>query len=115
VPLHFTAFHPDWRMRETPPTPPATLHAARDIARGIGLRYVYTGNIHDPAGQSTYCHACGATLIRRDGYRLGAWNLTADGCCAGCGAKCAGVFNGAPGRWGNRRQPVDVAALASAR
>ncbi len=69
VPLHFTAFHPDWRMRDHPPTPPATLTRARAIAMGHGLRYVYTGNVHDGAGGSTYCHGCGAMLIGRDWYR----------------------------------------------
>ena len=73
VPLHFTAFHPDWRMREHPPTPPATLTRARAIAMSHGLRYVYTGNVHDGAGGSTYCHACGALLIGRDWYELTGW------------------------------------------
>src|SRR5207249_746620 len=74
VPLHFTAFHPDWKMLDTPPTPPQTLRLARRIAIEAGLRYVYTGNIHDEAGQSTYCHGCGATLIGRDWYDLTGWN-----------------------------------------
>jgi pyruvate formate lyase activating enzyme len=65
VPLHFSAFHPDWKMLETPPTPPATLRMARRIGKEIGLRYVYTGNVHDPEGQSTYCHGCKAVLIGR--------------------------------------------------
>jgi pyruvate formate lyase activating enzyme len=106
VPLHFTAFHPDWKMRDKPPTPPETLHQARRIAQSAGLRYVYTGNIHDPAGQSTYCHGCGARLIGRDWHDLTAWALTADGCCRRCGTACAGVFDGAPGHWGRRRVPV---------
>ena len=97
VPLHFTAFHPDWKMRDTPPTPPATLEAARRIAREAGLRHVFTGNVHDPAGQSTYCHACGALLIGRDWYEITAWNLTADGRCGGCGTRCPGVFERRPG------------------
>jgi pyruvate formate lyase activating enzyme len=92
VPLHFTAFHPDWKMRETPPTPPDTLRMARQIGKDRGLRYVYTGNIHDPSGQSTYCHVCDALLIGRDWYDLTGWNLTADGRCGSCGAPCAGVF-----------------------
>jgi pyruvate formate lyase activating enzyme len=112
VPLHFTAFHPDWKMRDTPPTPPETLHRARRIALGAGLRYVYTGNIHDPAGQSTDCHACGARLIGRDWHDLTAWNLTGDGRCRGCGTACAGVFEGEPGRWGRRRRPVIMPELA---
>ncbi len=81
VPLHFTAFHPDWRMREHPPTPPATLTRARAIAMGHGLRYVYTGNVHDGAGGSTYCHGCGALLIGRDWYELTGWGLDAHGRC----------------------------------
>ena len=82
VPVHFTAFHPDFKMRDRPPTPPQTLARARRIALDNGLRYAYTGNVHDPAGQSTRCHHCGALLIERDWYRLGAWGLTADGRCA---------------------------------
>ena len=113
VPLHFTAFHPDWKMRETPPTPPATLRMARRIGKEHGLRYVYTGNIHDPAGQSTYCHACNATLIGRDWYELTAWNLSADGRCAECGTPCAGVFDGTHGRWGRRRQSIRIPAFAN--
>jgi pyruvate formate lyase activating enzyme len=79
-----------------------------------GLRYVYTGNIHDPAGQSTYCHACGAALIGRDWYDLTAWNLSADGCCVDCGAPCAGVLDGPHGHWGRRRRSISVQALADA-
>jgi pyruvate formate lyase activating enzyme len=118
VPLHFTAFHPDWKMRDKPPTPPATLHRARCIAQQAGVRYVYTGNINDPAGQSTYCHGCGALLIGRDWHDLTAWALTADGRCRACGTACAGVFEEAPGRWGRRRLPVimpEVATAATAR
>ncbi len=113
VPLHFTAFHPDWKMRDKPPTPPATLRMARRIGKQEGLRYVYTGNIHDPAGQSTYCDACGALLIERDWYDLGVWNLTASGCCSRCGTPCAGVFEEGAGRWGRRRAAVNVEALAA--
>src|SRR5689334_4498774 len=68
VPLHFTAFHPDWKMLDKPPTPPATLRTARAIARAAGLHHVYIGNVHDPEGDSTYCQACGAMLIGRDWY-----------------------------------------------
>src|SRR5262249_60456651 len=73
-----------------------------------GLRYVYTGNIHDGAGQSTYCHGCGATLIGRDWYDLTAWNLSVDGRCADCSTACAGVFDAGHGTWGRRRQSVTV-------
>jgi len=113
VPLHFTAFHPDYRLKDRPPTPPATLRRARRIAVGNGVRYAYTGNVHDPRGQSTYCHGCGATLVGRDGYRLSTWALTPDGCCSACGEPCAGVFEEAPGSWGARRRPVDLSAFAA--
>jgi pyruvate formate lyase activating enzyme len=108
VPLHFTAFHPDWKMRDQPPTPPATLTQAREIAMRHGLRYVYTGNVHDERGQSTWCHECGERLIGRDWYELTAWNLTRDGRCAGCGAPCAGVFEERAGSWGRRRLPLSL-------
>jgi pyruvate formate lyase activating enzyme len=111
VPVHFTAFHPDWRMRDRPPTPPATLTMARRIARAEGLRYVYTGNVHDSDGGSTYCHGCGACVIGRDWYTLTSWHLTADGRCRSCGTPCSGVFDGPPGDWGARRLPVALAAV----
>jgi pyruvate formate lyase activating enzyme len=100
VPLHFTAFHPDWKMREKPPTPPATLTRARRIALKNGVRYAYTGNVHDREGGSTYCHQCGQRLIGRDWYVLSEWQLTEDGHCRYCGTACAGVFAGPPGTWG---------------
>jgi pyruvate formate lyase activating enzyme len=106
VPLHFSAFHPDWKMRDRPPTPAATLVRARRTAMANGLRYVYTGNVHDPAGQSTYCHGCRAPVIGRDGYTLTSWGLTGEGRCAACGAPCAGSFEPRPGSWGSRREPV---------
>jgi pyruvate formate lyase activating enzyme len=112
VPVHFTAFHPDWKMLDTPPTPLATLSRARAIAMKNGIRYAYTGNVYDAAGGSTYCHGCGALLIGRDWYELGAWNLTNDGKCLRCGAACAGVFDGPPGDWGRRRAPVRLRAFA---
>ncbi|HEY5810901.1 MAG TPA: AmmeMemoRadiSam system radical SAM enzyme [Povalibacter sp.] len=110
VPLHFTAFHPDWKMLDKPRTPAATLTLARDIALKNGLRYVYTGNVHDTAGSSTYCHGCGARVIERDWYELGEWRLDATGHCASCGVQLPGVFDGAPGSWGARRLPVRLAA-----
>jgi pyruvate formate lyase activating enzyme len=108
VPLHFTAFHPDWKMLDHAPTPPATLTRARDIARRHGLRYVYTGNVHDPEGGGTYCHQCGQQLIGRDWYVLGVWNLDAEGRCNRCGTPLAGVFEARPGHGGARRQPVQM-------
>jgi len=112
VPLHFTAFHPDWRMRDHRPTPPETLVRARRIAMERGLRYVYTGNVHDREGGSTYCHGCGARLIGRDWYVLTDWALAADGRCASCGTPLAGVFEPRPGDWGPRRLPVRLADFA---
>jgi pyruvate formate lyase activating enzyme len=106
VPLHFTAFHPDYRLRDLPPTPAATLTRARAIARRNGVRHAYTGNVHDAAGASTYCHACGALLIERDWYRLGHWGLDRQGRCQACGTSCPGVFEAQPGHWGSRRLPV---------
>jgi pyruvate formate lyase activating enzyme len=108
VPMHFTAFHPDWKMTDVPPTPPATLARAREIAVRNGVRYPYTGNVHDLEGGSTICHKCGHTLVARDWYILEAWQLTDDGCCGKCGEPCAGVFDGPPGDWGARRLPVRI-------
>ena len=111
VPLHFTAFHPDWRMRHVPATPPATTRRARRIASENGIRYAYTGNTVDPEGQTTYCRACHTPLIERDGYALVSWRLN-NSRCGQCGAVCEGVFEDRPGRWGARRQPVSIARYA---
>ena len=112
VPVHFTAFHPDWKMLDRPPTPPSTLSRSRQIARRSGIRHVYTGNVHDPEGSSTYCHACGAKLIDRDWYVLGEYHLTDDGRCARCDTPCPGRFDGPAGTWGARRQPVRLRDFA---
>jgi pyruvate formate lyase activating enzyme len=114
VPWHFTAFHPDYRMNDRPRTPAASLTRAREIARGHGVRHVYTGNVHDPAGQSTYCHACGEIVIERDGYTLGRFRLDEAGRCTACGTTCPGVFEPRPGSWGSRRLPVRLAEFRSA-
>ncbi len=106
VPMHFTAFHPDWKMTGKPPTPPETLTRARKIAQQIGVRFVYTGNVHDSEGGSTWCHQCGELLIERDWYELGQWNLDKKGCCKKCGAAIPGVFEADPGQWGAKRMPV---------
>jgi pyruvate formate lyase activating enzyme len=113
VPMHFTAFHPDWKMLDTPPTPPATLTRARTIARKNGVRYAYTGNVHDEDGGSTYCHGCGERIIGRDWFVLTDWRLTPDGCCASCGTPCAGRFEARPGHWGARRQRVRISGSVS--
>jgi pyruvate formate lyase activating enzyme len=91
VPLHFSAFHPDYQVRHLPHTPSETCRRAREQALGKGLRHVYTGNLHDPRGQSTYCPGCGAMVIERDGYKLGTWGLEADR-CRRCGTAVAGRF-----------------------
>jgi pyruvate formate lyase activating enzyme len=109
VPLHFTAFHPDWKMTDRSHTPPEVLSRSRSIALRNGLHYVYTGNVFDRSGQSTYCHSCGALLIERDWYNLGEWNLSPDGTCLACGTRCAGHFDVVPGQWGSRRQPIHLA------
>lgn len=106
VPLHFTAFHPDWKMRDIPPTPPATLARARDIALKAGLHYVYTGNVHDTTGGTTYCPDCHEPLIVRDWYRIDRYALTADGHCPHCNAAVAGHFDAFSHPFGNRRIPV---------
>jgi pyruvate formate lyase activating enzyme len=113
VPMHFTAFHPDWKMMDHPPTPPATLTRARKIALANGVRYAYTGNVHDEAGGTTRCHGCGEAIIGRDWYVMTDWNLTADGRCASCGTACAGRFEGPPGEWGARRLPVRLRDFAA--
>ena len=113
VPLHFTAFHPDWKMMDKPCPPLRTLTRSRDIALKNGLRYVYTGNVHDFEGSSTYCHNCGDILIGRDWYELSTWNMAAangQGSCSNCGTPVAGVFDSAPGHWGARRLPIHIAA-----
>ncbi len=114
VPVHFSAFHPDFRMTDRPQTPPATLRRAQQIARAAGLKYAYTGNISDPATQSTYCPGCGTLLIRRDGYLLGQYALEMNR-CRRCGTPIAGRFDRGPGDWGPRRLPVRIAAYAEAR
>jgi pyruvate formate lyase activating enzyme len=106
VPMHFTAFHPDYKMRDHPATPRRTLTRARGIARGNGVRFAYTGNVHDRDGGSTYCAECDALLIERDWYSLGSYALSDDGCCGACGTRLPGVFAGGPGNWGRRRLPV---------
>lgn len=107
VPLHFSAFHPDFHLLDLPPTPPATLSRARQIACHQGLQFVYTGNVHDREGSSSWCPQCGALLIERDWYQLGEWGL-ADGHCRHCGLAIPGRFEAQPGRWGPRRQPLVI-------
>jgi pyruvate formate lyase activating enzyme len=111
VPLHFTAFHPDWKMLDRAATPVESLLRCRDIALKNGLRYVYTGNVHDFEGSSSYCYNCGNVLIGRDWYELSAWDMTVEdgqGSCAACGVPVAGKFESSPGQWGTRRRPIRI-------
>ena len=108
VPIHFSAFHPDFKMRDTPRTPVETLQRARAIALENGVRYAYTGNVHDRVGDTTYCPSCGDALIVRDWYEIESFALD-HGRCAGCGTAIAGVFEERAGTWGRRRQPVNMA------
>jgi pyruvate formate lyase activating enzyme len=106
VPLHFSAFHPDWKMMDKTHTPKASLLMARNIALKNGVRYAYVGNVHDKPADSTYCHGCGKLLIGRDWYELSEWNMDSAGKCKFCGTQCAGVFENQPGTWGAKRQAV---------
>lgn len=106
VPLHFTAFHPDYKMMDKISTPTATLNMARDIALSNGLHYVYTGNVHDHEGGSTYCQNCKKCIIARDWYNILSYDLTNDGKCKFCGTQCPGVFEGEHGTWGAKRVPI---------
>ena len=106
VPLHFSAFHPDFKMMDRPRTPAATLVRAREQAKRHGIRHVYTGNVHDEDSQSTYCSDCGTRVIERDWYRLGDYKLSSRGECRQCGAAMPGRFDGPPGQWGRQRRRV---------
>jgi pyruvate formate lyase activating enzyme len=107
TPLHLTAFHPDFKLTDVSRTPAATLQRARRQAQGAGLKHVYTGNVHDVAGGSTYCAGCGDLLVERGWYRLGAWNLD-DGRCPRCHQALAGHVCEPPGTWGPKRMRVLV-------
>ncbi|PZP60572.1 MAG: AmmeMemoRadiSam system radical SAM enzyme, partial [Azospira oryzae] len=108
VPLHFTAFHPDFKMMDVPPTPPQTLTRARRIAMDEGLHYVYTGNVFDTEGGTTYCPGCGSALIVRDWHRILAYTLKPDGSCPKCSTPIPGRFEAFEGQFGRRRIPVAI-------
>ena len=108
VPLHFSAFHPDFKLIDAPRTPPQTLQRARQQALAHGLQHVYTGNVYDSAGQSTYCPGCGIVVIEREWYRLGAYRLDDHGKCTACGHQLPGVFDGPAGDWGRQRLRVQI-------
>ncbi len=111
VPIHFTAFHPDFRMRDRPATPHETLLQAYDVASRQGLKFVYVGNVYDVAHQSTYCPECQSLLIERNWYELGVYNLR-DNRCGKCNHLIAGDFPTSPGNWGRKRVPVPMARFA---
>lgn len=112
VPLHFTAFHPDYRLRDRPPTSWETLVSARDVALDVGLSHVYVGNVPDRKRQTTLCANCGATLVERDWHEVLSYHIRV-GCCPHCKLPVAGHFANGPGHWGSRRMPVDPAALVA--
>ncbi len=107
VPVHFTAFHPDFKMMGHAPTPHETLLRARQQALDAGIKFAYVGNVHDMQAQTTYCPSCGMTLIERDWHELGVY-LMNDNRCGGCGVTIPGVFEHSPGRWGRKRVPVMI-------
>jgi pyruvate formate lyase activating enzyme len=109
VPMHFSAFHPDWKMRDVPSTPAQTLSRARKIAIGNGVHFAYTGNVHDSDGGSTYCPGCKELVIERDWYELGTWHLDEDGACRNCETQIPGHFDAMPGNFGAKRIPVHLA------
>lgn len=110
VPLHFSAFHPDWKMNDLPPTPPATLARARRIARDAGLHYVYCGNVHDEEGGTTYCPSCHHAIIVRDWYDIRHYDLSVRGCCPDCGTSIAGRFGAFGKPFGRTRVAVHLAS-----
>lgn len=112
VPMHFSAFHPDYRMLDKERTPFETLAMARRVALKNGVRYAYTGNVHDLGRQSTYCHTCGERVIGRDWYQLSEWKLGPSGSCNSCGTVVSGVFDRHAGDWGRKRLPIDIKAFA---
>jgi pyruvate formate lyase activating enzyme len=111
IPLHFTAFHPDWKLDDLPATPGSTLTRARAHAQREGLQYVYTGNVHDTEGGTTFCPACGEGLIVRDWHQILKYHLTADGRCLSCAKPINGRFEPFAGQFGRRRIPVRLSAL----
>jgi pyruvate formate lyase activating enzyme len=108
VPLHFTAFHPDYKLTDLVPTPAATLSRARGIARRAGIRYVYTGNVHDRTGGTTFCPGCGEGVIVRDWHEILGYELTPEGRCRHCDTPLPGRFGAGDGKPGRRRVPVRI-------
>jgi pyruvate formate lyase activating enzyme len=113
VPVHFSAFHPDYKMLDVPRTPAATLTRAREIAQLAGLNYVYTGNVHDESGGSTYCPDCERRVITRDWYQINSYELTDTGACKSCGTRIPGRFQKFGKPFGRRRIPVKLTQAAA--
>lgn len=111
VPIHFSAFHPDYKMKDIPATPASTLIRARDIALRAGLDYVYTGNVHNREGDTTFCPRCKSQLIERDWYRINHYRLVRNGHCPQCDAEIAGRFDNSVGNFGRQRIPVRIAEI----
>lgn len=112
VPIHFSAFHPDYKMSDIPATPTATLVRARNIALSAGLQYVYTGNVHHQEGDTTFCPSCHTPLIVRDWYQINEYSLTQSGHCPNCGSAIAGRFDAQAGSFGRKRIPISIMAHA---
>jgi pyruvate formate lyase activating enzyme len=112
VPLHFSAFHPDYKMPDTPATPASTLIRARNIAIEQGLQYVYTGNVHHQEGDTTFCPGCKAELIVRDWYQINQYHLTEEGRCPTCSKPIAGCFDSMAGNFGRKRIPISIREYA---
>jgi pyruvate formate lyase activating enzyme len=108
VPLHFTAFHPDYKMTDLERTPAATLTRAREIARAAGIRYVYTGNVHDRTGGTTFCPGCAQPVVVRDWHDIVSYELSPEGNCAHCDTRIPGHFAAFDRAWGRRRIPVQI-------
>lgn len=92
VPLHFTAFHPDFKLMNKPGTSSSTLDMARSIAHSAGIKYCYVGNVHNIEGQTTYCPSCNTQLVERDWHSILSYQITKEGNCSKCGTHIAGVF-----------------------
>jgi pyruvate formate lyase activating enzyme len=92
VPIHFTKFYPQYKLKAVQPTPLATLEAAHETARNAGLHYVYIGNVYGHAAESTYCPGCGQMVIKRAGYETTLVGLE-DGSCTGCRTNIPGIWS----------------------
>jgi len=112
VPLHFTAYHPDWKMTEIGPTPPATLTRAREIGQLAGLHYVYTGNVHDEEGGTTYCPSCENAVVVRDWYDIRSYRLSETGACNFCGSQLHGRYQKFGKPFGPKRIPIRLGVPA---